>query len=74
MIITLDLTWFLNFLPYFMVGIGIGIACFYGNNSSIESERKKHDLQVKKEWVAMLSEQKKEKSKLQRWNNNARRN
>ena len=57
-----------------MVGIGIGIACFYGNNSSIESERKKHDLQVKKEWVAMLSEQKKEKSKLQRWNNNARRN
>jgi len=39
-----------------------------------ELERKKHDLEVKKEWFRMLSEQKKERDKKQRWNNNVRRN
>jgi hypothetical protein len=39
-----------------------------------ELERKKHDLEVKKEWFRMLAEQKKETDKKQRWNNNVRRN
>ena len=77
MIITLDLTWFFNLLPYFILGIGIGIASFYifyDDNSISELERKKHDLEVKKEWLRMLAEQKKETSKKQRWNNYVRRN
>ena len=77
MIVTFDLTWIFNLLPYFMIGIGIGIASFYAfydNNSMTELERKKHDLAVKKEWFAMLAEQNKEKAKLEKWNNNVRRN
>ena len=77
MIITLDLTWLFNLLPYFMLGIGIGIASFYAfydNNSMTELDRKKHDLEVKKEWFRMLAEQKKEQIKLQNWNKNVRRN
>ena len=77
MIVTLDLTWAINLLPYLLLGIGIGIAffyIFYDKNSMTELERKKHDLEVKKEWFRMLAEQKKETSKKQRWNNNVRRN
>jgi hypothetical protein len=77
MIVTLDLTWAINLLPYLLLGIGIGIASFYifyDKNSLSELERKKHDLEVKKEWFRMLAEQKKETSKKQRWNNNVRRN
>ena len=29
MIVTLDLTWAINLLPYLLLGIGIGIASFY---------------------------------------------
>jgi hypothetical protein len=77
MIITLDLTWAINLLPYLLLGIGIGIAffyIFYDKNSMSELERKKHDLEVNKEWLRMLAEQKRETSKKQRWNNNVRRN
>jgi hypothetical protein len=77
MIVTLDLTWVFNLLPYLLLGIAIGIASFYifyDKNSLSELERKKHDLEVKKEWFRMLAEQKKETSKKQRWNNNVRRN
>ena len=77
MIVTLDLTWTINLLPYLLLGIGIGIASFYifyDKNSMSELERKKHDLEVKKEWLRMLAEQKRETSKKQRWNNNVRRN
>jgi hypothetical protein len=77
MIVTLDLTWAINLLPYLLLGIGIGIAffyIFYDKNSMTELERKKHDLEVNKEWLRMLAEQKKETSKKQRWNNNVRRN
>jgi len=77
MIVTLDLTWAINLLPYLLLGIGIGIAffyIFYDKNSMSELERKKHDLEVKKEWFRMLAEQKRETSKKQRWNNNVRRN
>ena len=77
MIVTLDLTWAINLLPYLLLGIGIGIAffyIFYDKNSMTELERKKHDLEVKKEWFRMLAEQKRETSKKQRWNNNVRRN
>ena len=77
MIVTLDLTWAINLLPYLLLGIGIGIAffyIFYDKNSMSELERKKHDLEVSKEWLRMLAEQKRETSKKQRWNNNVRRN
>ena len=77
MIVTLDLTWLYNLLPYLLLGFGIGIAfyyMFYDKNSLTELERKKHDLEVNKEWFRMLSEQKKERDKKQRWNNNVRRN
>jgi hypothetical protein len=77
MIVTLDLTWVINLLPYLLLGFGIGIAfyyMFYDKNSMTELERKKHDLEVNKEWLRMLAEQKKEISKKQRWNNNVRRN
>lgn len=77
MIVTLDLTWAINLLPYLLLGIGIGIASFYifyDKNSMSELERKKHDLEVTKEWLRMLSEQKKERDKKQRWNNNVRTN
>jgi len=77
MIVTLDLTWAINLLPYLLLGIGIGIAffyIFYDKNSMTELERKKHDLEVNKEWLRMLAEQKRETSKKQRWNNNVRRN
>ena len=33
-----------------------------------ELERKKHDLEVKKEWFRMLAEQKKEQAKMTAWN------
>jgi len=77
MIITLDVTWLFDLLAYLILGIGIGIASFYifyDKNSMTELERKKHDLEVKKEWLRMLAEQKKETSKQQRWNNYVRRN
>jgi len=77
MIVTLDLTWLYNSAPYLLLGFGIGIAfyyMFYDKNSMTELERKKHDLEVNKEWLRMLAEQKKETSKKQRWNNNVRRN
>ena len=77
MIVTFDLTWLYNSAPYFLIGLGIGIAffyIFYDKNSMTELERKKHDLEVNKEWFRMLAEQKRETSKKQRWNNNVRRN
>ena len=67
--ITIDLTWVLQLwelFPYFLLGLGFGIAfyyMFYDNNSMTELERKKHDLEVKKEWFRMLAEQKKEMPK-----------
>jgi hypothetical protein len=77
MIITLDLTRAFELLPYLLLGFGIGIAffyVFYDNNSMSKLDQKKHDLEVKKEWLRMLAEQKKEKTKLQNWNKNVRRN
>ena len=32
-----------------------------------ELERKKHDLEVKKEWIRMISEQQQQKAKTQKW-------
>lgn len=70
MIITLDLTYAVSLLPYLLLGLGIGIASFYifyDKNSMSELDRKKHDLEVKKEWFRMLAEQKKELEKKQKW-------
>ena len=61
----------LTYIGYFLIGLGFGIAfyyMFYDNNSMTELERKKHDLEVKKEWFRMLAEQKKEKAKMASWN------
>lgn len=77
MIVTFDLTWLFNSTPYFLIGLGIGIAffyIFYDKNSLTETERKKHDVEVKKEWFRMLAEQKKELAKKNKWNNNVGRN
>jgi type II secretory pathway component PulF len=79
MIITIDLTWLLNLgpsllqlFPYFLLGFGIGIAFYYmfyyRNDSSSKLDRMKHDLEVKKEWIRMISEQSKEKAKKAAWN------
>ena len=65
MVITLDLSLMIELVPYLLIGFGIGTAfyyMFYSNNSSSELERKKHDLEVKKEWIRMLSDQKKLKN------------
>ena len=77
MIITIDLSWLLNIgpslyelLPYFLLGLGFGIAfyyMFYDRNSMTDLERKKHDLEVKKEWFRMLADQQKEKAKKEKW-------
>jgi hypothetical protein len=61
----------LHLVGYFLLGLGIGMAfyyMFYENNSMTELERKKHDLEVKKEWFRMLAEQKKEQAKKANWN------
>ena len=61
----------LTYIAYFLIGLGFGIAfyyMFYDNNSMTELDRKKHDLEVKKEWFRMLAEQNKEKAKLAAWN------
>jgi hypothetical protein len=56
----------MNYIAYFMLGFGFGIMfyyMFYNNNSLTELERKKHDLDVRKEWFRMLANQKTKKSK-----------
>jgi len=70
MIITLDLNPIVKLFPYLLIGFGIGIASyyiFYDKNSMTELDRKKHDLEVKKEWFRMLAEQQKEKVKRDNW-------
>lgn len=65
MLITFDLSWMLSFwflAPYFLLGFGFGIAfyyMFYDKNSLTKLDRKKHDLEVKKEWLRMLAEKNK---------------
>jgi hypothetical protein len=62
----------MNYIAYFMLGFGFGIMfyyMFYYNNSLNSLERKKHDLDVRKEWFRMLADQKKNKSKWPKgWN------
>jgi hypothetical protein len=56
----------MDYIAYFMLGLGIGMAfyyMFYSNNSMTELARAKHDLDVRKEWFRMLADQKKNKSK-----------
>jgi hypothetical protein len=75
MIITFDLTWLMTFVPFIMVGFGIGyltILVFKGS-SNTKLDNMKDDLEAKKEWIRMVSEQKKELAKKDKWNNNVRR-
>ena len=56
----------MEYIAYFMLGFGFGISfyyMFYYDNSMTELERMKHDLDVRKEWIRMLSDQKTKKSK-----------
>jgi len=80
MIITIDLSWLLNIgpavwrlFPYFLISFGFGIAFYYmfyfRNDSFTKLDQMKHDLEVKKEWIRMISEQNKEKAKKAAWNN-----
>ena len=56
----------MDYIGYFMLGLGIGIAfyyIFYGDNSQSVLERMRHDLAVRKEWFRMLADQKTKNSK-----------
>jgi hypothetical protein len=62
----------MEYIAYFMSGLGIGIAffyMFYDTNSITRLERDKHDLAVRKEWFSMLAEQKRTNPKWPKgWN------
>lgn len=56
----------MNYIAYFMLGLGFGISfyyMFYSDNSMTKVERMKHDVAVRKEWFKMLADQKRNKSK-----------
>jgi hypothetical protein len=56
----------MDYVAYFMLGFGFGISfyyMFYSDNSDTKLDRMKHDLAVRKLWIAMLVEQKTNKSK-----------
>jgi hypothetical protein len=60
----------MDYVAYFMLGFGIGMSfyyMFYSNNSMTQLDRKKHDLDVRKEWFAMLAERNKEIAKTTAW-------
>jgi hypothetical protein len=56
----------MDYIAYFMLGLGFGISfyyMFYSDNSDTKLDRMKHDLAVRKLWIAMLADQKTNKSK-----------
>ncbi len=71
MLLTFDVSWLLtlwSLMPYFLLGFGFGIAfyyMFYDKNSLTDLDRKKQDLEVKKEWLRMLAEQKNKNKRFQ---------
>ncbi len=71
MLLTFDVSWLLglwSLAPHFLLGFGFGIAfyyMFYDKNSLTELDRKKHDLEVKKEWLRMLATQKNKTKRFQ---------
>lgn len=71
MLLTFDVSWMLtlwSLMPHFLLGFGFGIAfyyMFYDKNSLTELDRKKHDLEVKKEWLRMLATQKTKSKRFQ---------
>lgn len=71
MLLTFDVSWMLSLwslMPYFLLGFSFGIAfyyMFYDKNSLTELDRKKHDLEVKKEWLRMLATQKNKTKRFQ---------
>lgn len=50
----------MEYIAYFMLGFGIGYFTTLGvtKGPSTQLDRMKHDLEVKKEWFAMLATQK----------------
>ncbi len=71
MIVTLDLTWIVDLMPFLLIGFGIGcfigLAVTGGPNTSLD--RAKHDLEVSKEWIKLVSEQRREQIKKEKWDN-----
>ena len=62
MLVEINFVLDLKLIAYFLLSFGFGIAfyyIFYSDNSDSKLDRMKHDLTVKKEWIRMLSEQKK---------------
>ena len=59
----------LSYLAYLLIGFGVGYLVVLGVTGGPDTslDRKKHDLEVKKEWFRMLAEQKKEQEKKARW-------
>ena len=65
MIITLDLTWISTLVPFLLIGGGLGYLWHLGvdENKETRLDRMKHELSVKKEWIKMEADQKRNKSK-----------
>jgi hypothetical protein len=56
MIVTLDLTWITIYLPFLLIGIGLGIIMtIKGSDKRIQNA--KDNLEAKKEWVRLVSSQ-----------------
>lgn len=64
----------LNYIAYILLGFGIGYLITLGvaENKNTKLDRARDDLAAKKEWIRMLSEQKKENAKKAAWNNKFR--
>ena len=65
MVITLDLTWISTLIPFLLIGFGLGYLCTLGVTGGPDKqiERTKHEIAVRKEWFAMLADQKTKNSK-----------
>ena len=61
----MDLTWISTLVPFLLIGSGLGYLCQLGVDKHKETrlDRMKHELSVKKEWIRMIADQKRNKSK-----------
>ena len=61
----MDLTWISTLVPFLLIGGGLGYLWHLGVDDYKETqlERAKHNLNVRKEWIRMLANQKTNKSK-----------
>ena len=61
----MDLTWISTLVPFLLIGGGLGCLWHLGADEHKETQldRMKHEVSVKKEWVRMVADQKRNKSK-----------